>query len=128
MMTPVVMMMMAMKMMVAMTRYLHQGFLIRIPGHDGGGITLKDNDGDGDDHGNDGKTRKLRVIVIPIIMKVPVSTKMMRGSSLTRFRLFCQSNISRPIQLLGKTQDGMADFPLFTTRVQIIKNSCFPMN
>ena len=119
MMTPVVMMMMAMKMMVAMTRYLHQGFLIRIPGHDGGGITLKDNDGDGDDHGNDGKTRKLRVIV----------TKMMRGSSLTRFRLFChQSNISRPIQLLGKTQDGMADFPLFTTRVQINQNSYFPMN
>ena len=58
MMTPVVMMMMAMKMIiydrgdVAMTRYL-QGFLIHTPGHDGGGITLKDNDGDGDDRGND---------------------------------------------------------------------------
>ena len=54
MMTPVVMMLMAMKMMVAMTRYLHQGFLICIPGHDGGGITVKDNDGDGDNRGNGG--------------------------------------------------------------------------
>ena len=27
--------------MVAMTRYLHQGFLIRIPGHDGGCYYLK---------------------------------------------------------------------------------------
>ena len=44
--------------MVAMTRYLHQGFLIRIPGHDGGGITLKDNDGDGDDRGNAGNDKE----------------------------------------------------------------------
>ena len=44
--------------MVAMTRYLHQGFLIRTPGHDGGGITLKDNDGDGDDRGNGGNDKQ----------------------------------------------------------------------
>ena len=127
MMTPVVMMMMAMKMMVAMTRYLHQGFLIRTPGHDGGGITLKDNDGDGDDRGNGGNDKEALGDCHSYnheSFQCPP-----KGSSLTRFRLFChQSNLSRPIQLLGKTQDGRVDFPLFTTYVQINQNSYFPMN